>query len=375
MKRSLATTLVLCGALAASAAGALGCDASAGGPEKKKTEEEVALQPTPVVVGEVVRGAITATISAASTIEAERQVTVHAESTGRLVDLNIEEGDLVKAGQLLARIRFDAQASSLVRANTSLAKAQADFERAERLYGERVIGEEEFLRAKNTLEVAQLDLSDRTREMKNTKVTAPFTGTVTQRSATEGGFVTNGAQLLQITDFSTLVARVYVPEKELDRISVGQEAQVVGKAARGRQGVGKVKRISPTVDAGSGTIKLTVSLPQELAGPQGFLPGMYAEVTLTVDHREDVALVPKGAVIHDEEQTYVFVADGDKARRVHVELGLQDAERAEIRKGAAPGDAIIVAGHTGLKDGAAIVRVDAQGKPLVAAVEAKKEGG
>ena len=374
MKRSLATTLVLCGALAASAAGALGCDASAGGPEKK-AEEEVALQPTPVVVGEVVRGAITATISAASTIEAERQVTVHAESTGRLVDLNIEEGDLVKAGQLLARIRFDAQASSLVRANTSLAKAQADFERAERLYGERVIGEEEFLRAKNTLEVAQLDLTDRTREMKNTKVTAPFTGTVTQRSATEGGFVTNGAQLLQITDFSTLVARVYVPEKELDRISVGQEAQVVGKAARGRQGVGKVKRISPTVDAGSGTIKLTVSLPQELAGPQGFLPGMYAEVTLTVDHREDVALVPKGAVIHDEEQTYVFVADGDKARRVHVELGLQDAERAEIRKGAAPGDPIIVAGHTGLKDGAAIVRVDAQGKPLVAAVEAKKEGG
>ena len=136
-----------------------------------------------------------------------------------------------------------------------------------------------------------------------------------------------------------------------------------------------MKRISPTVDAGSGTIKLTVSLPQELAGPQGFLPGMYAEVTLTVDHREDVALVPKGAVIHDEEQTYVFVADGDKARRVHVELGLQDAERAEIRKGAAPGDPIIVAGHTGLKDGAAIVRVDAQGKPLVAAVEAKKEGG
>lgn len=342
-----------------------GCQANAGASDnkKKKGEAEVVEQPSPVVVGAIERGAITATISAASTIEAERQVTVNAESTGRLVDLEIEEGDLVKAGQVLARIRFDAQANSLLRANTSLAKAQVDFERAERLFNERVIGEEEFLRARNSLDVAQLDLRDRTREMKNTKVTAPFAGTVTQRMVTEGGFVTNGAQLLQITDFSTLVARVFVPEKELDRIKVGQEALVVGKAARGRKGVGKVIRMSPIVDAGTGTIKLTVSLPTELSGPQGFLPGMYAEVTLTVDHREDVPLVPKNAIVRDEEQTYVFVPEADKARRVRVELGLADAERVEVRKGLAPGDAVIVAGQTGLKDGAKIVRVDAQGRP------------
>lgn len=341
-----------------------GCQANAGASDrKKKDEKEVVEAPSPVVVGAVERGAITATISAASTIEAERQVTINAESTGRLVDLTVEEGDLVKAGQSLARIRFDAQANSLLRANTSLAKAQADFDRAEKLYGERVIGEEEYLRARNALDVAQLDLRDRSREMKNTKVTAPFAGTITQRMVTEGGFVTNGAQLLQVTDFSTLVARVFVPEKELDRIRVGQEALVVGKAARGRKGTGKVVRMSPIVDAGTGTIKLTVSLPAELAGPQGFLPGMYAEVTLTVDHREDVPLVPKSAVVHDEEQTYVFVPEEDKARRVRVELGLADAERVEVTKGLAPGEAVIVAGQTGLKDGAKIVRVDMQGRP------------
>lgn len=343
---------------------ALGCQANAGGFEKKKASEtEVVEQPSPVVVGTVEHGAITATISAASTIEAERQVTVNAESTGRIVDLAVEEGDKVTAGQILARIRFDAQASSLLRANTSLAKAQTDFERIEQLYKEKVVGQEEYLKARNALDVAELDLRDRAREMKNTKVTAPFSGTVTQRMVTEGGFVTNGAQLLQVTDFSTLVARVFVPEKELDRVRVGQEALVVGKAARGRKGTGKVLRISPIVDAGTGTVKMTVALPQELAGSQGFLPGMYAEVTLTVDHREGVALVPKGAIIHDEEQTYVFVPEGDKARRVRVELGLQDAERVEILKGIGPGDAVIVAGQTGLKDGAKIVRVDAQGRP------------
>jgi membrane fusion protein (multidrug efflux system) len=360
----------LLGALALLGAG---CNAAAGGGFEKKKPEEVVEQPTPVVVAEVGRGSITATISAASTIEAERQVTVNAESTGRLVDLSVEEGDKVKAGQLLARIRFDAQANSLVRANTSLAKAQTDFDRASRLFDEKVIGQEEYLRARNALEVAELDLRDRAREMKNTKVTAPFSGTITQRSVTEGGFVANGANLLQITDFATLVARVFVPEKELDRIQVGQEATVVGKAAKGRKGIGKVVRISPIVDAGTGTVKVTVSLPQELAGAQGFLPGMYAEVTMTVDHRDDVPLVPKGAVVHDEEQTYVFVPDGDKARRVRVELGLADAERVELRKGLAAGESVIVAGQTALKDGAKIVRVDAQGKPEAKADEAKSE--
>ena len=342
---------------------ALGCQASAGGVEKKAADAEVVEQPSPVVVGTVERGAITATISAASTIEAERQVTVHSESVGRLVDLTVEEGDKVKQGQVLARIRFDAQANSLLRANTSLAKAQTDFQRIEQLYNERVLGNEEYQKARNQLDIAELDLRDRAREMKNTKVTAPFSGTITARKVTEGGFVTNGAELLQVTDFNTLVARVFVPEKELDRVKVGQEALVVGKAAKGRKGLGKVQRISPTVDAGTGTVKMTVALPQELAGAQGFLPGMYAEVTLTVDHREDVALVPKGAIVHDEEQTYVFVPEGDKARRVRVELGLQDAERVEIVKGLAAGDAVIVAGQTGLKDGAKIVRVDMQGRP------------
>ncbi len=347
-----------------------GCQASAGGVDKKgDKKDEAAVQPTPVVVGAVERGSIVSTISAASTIEAERQVTIHAESTGRLVDLSVEEGDKVKKGQILARIRFDAQANSLVRANTSLEKARVDFDRAERLYNEKVIGQEEFLRAQNALQIAELDLSDRSREMRNTKVAAPFDGTITLRKVTEGAFVSNGAELLTIVDFSTLVARVFVPEKQLDRIQVGQAAEVIGKAAKGRKGEGKVQRIAPTIDAGTGTVKVTVSLPPALAGPQGFLPGMYAEVTLTTDSRDDVLLVPKSAVVRDEEQTYLFTVTGDPAtgftaKRVRVETGLTDPERIEIIKGFAAGEPVIVAGQTGLKDGAKVVRVDPQGKPI-----------
>jgi membrane fusion protein (multidrug efflux system) len=357
----------------------VGCSSTAGGFQKKGGEDEEAEeQPIPVALAKVDKGDIVATISAASTIEAERQVTIHAESVGRIVDLDIEEGDKVAKGQLLAQIRFDAQTNALVRANTSLAKAQADFERVEQLYQERVIGQEAYQQARNALEIAQLDLRDRSREMRNTKVTAPFAGTITQRMVTTGAFVNNGAQLFTIVDFSTLVARVFVPEKELDRIRVGQAAEVVGKAAKGRKGLGTLQRIAPTIDAASGTVKVTIALPQELAGMQGFLPGMYAEVTLTTDKREGVLLVPKAAIVRDEEQTYVFTLAGDAttgftARRTRVETGLQDADRIEIIKGLAEGDAIVVAGQTGLKDGGKVLRVDGQGKPLDPPLESKAD--
>ncbi len=375
----LVPRLVVSGLLFAVVLAALGCQARA---EKDNPDPkaEATDRPAPVVLGTASIGTITETISVSSTIEAERQVTIHAESTGRLVDLTVEEGDKVKKGQLLARIRYDAQASSLVRANTSLDKARDDFNRAEQLFRDRVIGDEELQRARNTLDLAELDLRDRSRDMRNTKVTAPFAGTITKRVVTAGAFINSGAELLTIVDFDTLVARVFVPEKQLDRIRVDQVADVVGKAARGRRGEGTVQRIAPTIDAGTGTVKVTIALPPALAGPQGFLPGMYAEVTLTTDQREGVVLIPKAALVRDEEQTHVFVVtgtpdDGFTAKRVSVELGLTDPEQIEIRSGIQAGDQIIIAGQNGLKDGAKVVRFDAEGKPIDSLpVDAPKEG-
>ncbi len=373
----LARRLALFGLLSAFAAGttlSAGCQAKAGkdgfgrSGDKDKDREEEEEEAVPVVPGTIELGSITAVITAASTIEAEKQVTIHAESTGRIVALTSEEGDKVKKGQNLARIRFDAQSSALLRANTSLSKAEEDARRAEMLYRDGVIGKEEHDQAQNALSLARLDVKDRNREIRNTKIVAPFTGTITERFVAEGAFVNNGAQVLSITDFNSLVARVYVPEKELDQLTLGQSAEIVGKAAKGRQGVGTVDRIAPIVDASTGTVKVTIKLPPELCGPGGFLPGMYAEVVLTTEERENIPLVPKSAVVYDEEQSYLFVipegGEELRAKRVRVEVGLQDAERIEIVDGPEAGAKIIIAGQSGLKDDALIVLVDAQGRPL-----------
>lgn len=371
----LAWFLPLASALVLAAA----CGGPSGAMAKGTPEEDAAERAVAVVTTTVKSGSIDAELSAASTIEAERMVTVHAESTGRLVDLAFEEGDIVEAGKVLGRIRSDLQSSGLDRASTSLAKAKADLDTAESLFAQKVLSKQELESARLAYKTATIDVSDRKRDVRNTKIVAPLGGTITVRSASEGGFVASGAQIATIVDFGSLVARVYVPERELDRVAVGRPAEIIGKAALGRHGTGKVSRIAPVVDATTGTVKVTISLPRELAGVKGFLPGMYAEVTLTTESRAGATLVPKQALVRDDDEVFVFVLDdtdpaGLRARRTRVELGLVDDVNAEIARGVEVGAEIVESGHAGLKDGALVERVDASGKPLEAAPEGTTAG-
>lgn len=323
------------------------------------SEEEAAVS---VVVERVGRGPLEARIEASSTIEAELQVTVHAESTGRLIALAVEEGARVAAGARIARIRADVQAAGLDRARTQLEEAQRELKTVERLRGQGFASDDEHERAKLAYETALLDVRDRRRDVGNTVVTAPFAGTITERMVSEGAFVTTGQSLVTVTDFGTLVARVYLPEKELDRVAVGQAARVRGKAVGTRQGDGRVARIAPVVDPATGTFKVTVALPESDPGTAPtFLPGMYATLLLTTDRVEDALRVPKRALVRDDDAVYVFVTEDDRAKRVDIELGLEDGAWAEVKGGLAEGASVVVEGQSGLKDGAVIRRVDARG--------------
>lgn len=363
--RSLTCAAAVLGALTC-----IGCDkpggpGGRGGPPPQEAEE----QPTPVVTASLSRGDIEAGISSASTIEAELSVTVHAESTGEVTQLDVEEGDDVEEGALLARIDRGAQSSLLTRASTNLERAQDEYEKVKDLYNKGAASKQELDSARNTLDNAKLDRRDRRRDVSNTKVEAPFDGTLTERFVSEGGFVNAGQQMFALVDFRTLVARVYVPEKELDRIAVGQEAEVVGKAAKNRKGTGTIKRIAPVVDAQTGTVKVTISLPPEASGgSSGFLPGMYAEVSITTSRKSDVLLLSKAALVRQDEQVFVFVVEekeGElRATRKLIELGLEEPNRVEVLSGLDPSDEVILKGQSGLKDDGLLMRVDVSGRPV-----------
>jgi membrane fusion protein (multidrug efflux system) len=110
------------------------------------------------------------------------------------------------------------------------------------------------------------------------------------------------------------------------------------------------------VDPHSGTVKVTVDVP-----PSGGLrPGLYVDVELVTAVRDDALLVPKRALVYDQDQVYVYrIGDGMKAERVLLKPVLEDKRHVEPAGGVAPGDRVVIAGQAGLKDGVEVRLVGA----------------
>jgi len=206
-------------------------------------------------------------------------------------------------------------------------------------------------------------VNDAERELGYTTVRAPIAGTVTQRMVNLGDNVTVGQPLFEIVDFESIVALVYIPEKNLSQLAVGQDARILAKAARSGAYSGKIKRIAPVIDARSGTVKVTVAVGAQ----PGLRPGLYVDVTLVTAIKSDALRLPKRALVYDKDQIFAYrlVADR-KVQRLPVIPGLSDRDYVEPLTGFAPGDSLVVAGQASLKDGSRVRVVNTEPEALAA---------
>lgn len=345
-------------ALAAVLAGS-GC-----APSGQKPED--AAKPPPPVLVEVApleRGPIQEVIRATARLEAELEVQVLARTANRVVELLTEEGMHVEQGQVLLRLQDDIQRSAVAKAQARVEKARAEFQRLQALYDQNLISEQVYTDQKFELRQLELALEDAQRELEFTRVRAPIAGTVTQRYVKVGDLVNVGQRLFDIIDFDSLVARVYVPDKYLPVLATNQVARVKPTALAGQEFEGYVARISPVVDARTGTVKVTVAFHD--VGP--LRPGMYVEVELVTALHPNALRIPKRALVYDEDQRFVYRLKPDNTvERLPVEEVLSDRFYVEPAGGFAEGDLIVVAGQTGLRHGAK-VRVLGRDEPPPAA--------
>ncbi|MEM7049356.1 MAG: efflux RND transporter periplasmic adaptor subunit [Acidobacteriota bacterium] len=323
-------------------------------------EDEKEDETVPVEVVELRRGAIEETLRYSTNLEAENSVTVFAEAARRVQELRVEEGDRVRKGQILVRLQDEEQRTRLAKVQSQYDKSSREYERQKRLHADELISEQAFNDATYDLEQLKLELEEAQRQLSYTEVRAPISGTMTARMVSLGDYVTVNQALFEMVDFDSIVARVYVPEKVLHRVEIGQNARISAPALQGDSFRGRVQRLAPIVDPQSGTVKVTVSTP-----PRGGLrPGMYVDVELVTAVRDDALLVPKRALVYDEDQIFVYrLADDMTVERVIVEAALEDKENIEPVAGIAAGDRLVVAGQAGLKDGAEVRVVQAAMAP------------
>ena len=318
-----------------------------------------------VVTAQPVRRTIVPQLHFSGSLDPEWQAQVAAKVDGRLEKVYVHEGDHVEKGQVLAILeQMDTDANllsakgSFLDAQTSLRKAETDLARYEKLYAtgavsQQVVDDYRFARdnAAAKLEAARGSLQGMESKAAGTVVTAPADGIVAKRFYQEGYYAKAGTPLFAIADISMLKTTIHIPEGQVTGVRVGNEADIALPAYPGKKLVGKITRIAPVADLPAHTFAAEVSVDNS----EGLLAGVYANVSLIGEPREQVLTIPMHAIVMRDDQQTVFVADaqGVVQRRV-LALGYSDDKVAEVLSGLDETDTIVVEGHNKLREGSRI---------------------
>jgi membrane fusion protein (multidrug efflux system) len=301
----------------------------------------------PVEVAAVARQSVASYIQTNGTLEAENDVEIVARTQGPIVELLTEEGRQVQKGQVMARIDPKETQAQVKIAEVALREAERAYRRAKETFEEQLISQADYDAALAAKESAEATLFDRQVQLDYTEVRAPFGAVVANRMVKLGDNVTVGTVLFRIADFHPLLCKIQVPEKELPRLHKGQPAYLTVEAWPEERFGASVLRLSPVVDAATGTVRVTL----EVQGQGKLRPGMFASVFLETDRHQDALTIPKSALSLESLGDTVYVVDGDVAARRPVELGYEEADIVEVASGLKENDRVIVVGQDGLSDG------------------------
>jgi membrane fusion protein (multidrug efflux system) len=315
----------------------------------------------PVAVRTVGRGDIATRYEATATLEAEKQTEVLARVVGLAAGLAVEEGDRVREGDGLMRIENGEYRLRVDQAAARTANLRTRFERLEAMLAEGLTAAEEYETARTDLAAAEADEGLARLEMSYTTVRAPFAGRITSRMIDPGQNVSLGTPLFAMADFDPLLVRVHVPSREFNKLRTEQTVELV-LDSDGVRLPGRIKLISPVIDPASGTIKVTVEVPDP---PASVRPGDFAAVRIVTEQRDGVLLVPVAAVLADKDESVCYVAvdgaEGPTAERRVVEVGFTDDQHAQILSGLAEGESVVVKGQRTLTHGALLKILDGDG--------------
>jgi len=301
----------------------------------------------PVEIFETTTGAISSTISSSSTIEAEQTAQIPAKVEGIVTAIKVREGDFVKAGQILACLDDEEKKLALDKARLRLGKAEAEYQRAEQSFKHELISKFDYDKALFDRDLAKSELETSELELDYTQVRAPFSGRLTEKQVVVGKAVKKGDHLFTAADFNSLIALIFLPERDVFRLERGQSAELALESRTDAKFEGRIRDISPVVDPKTGTVKITVDIT---GGSPDLRPGAFVRVNIITDTHEQAVLIPKVALLKEDGEDYVYVAVDTFAEKRPVRLGYRSDGMVEITDGLTAGEQVVVAGHTALTE-------------------------
>ncbi|WP_119718265.1 efflux RND transporter periplasmic adaptor subunit [Lysobacter tabacisoli] len=346
------------------------CKGGGNGEAQAKANEQKAPEAVPVEVAKASRRAVAASYTGTAPLEALADSQVVAKTSGVALSVMVEEGQQVRAGQVLVRLDSARAALEAARTAATMRKLENNYARSRQLAEQKLLSANDNDTLRYDLESARAANRMANLELSYANVVAPISGVIASRSIKTGNFVQINTPIFRIVDISRLEAVLNVPERELATLKAGLPVGLSVDALPGKTFTGVVDRVSPVVDSGSGTFRVICAFD----GGGLLQPGMFGRIKIDYDSRADALVVPRIALLDDEGDPAVYTVKDGKAARVPVKLGYMDGEWVEVRSGLAEGAQVVVAGKTALRDGTAVqvIGQPAPKKAVAAAPAAKK---
>ena len=361
-RRLLLLCVLLPGLLAMAA-----CKRGEDGAKAAEAGADKAPEAIPVEVAKASRRAIAASYTGTAPLEARAESQVVAKTSGVALSVLAEEGEHVRAGQVL--VRLDSARAELQAAQTAaqMSKLESNYARSKQLAAQQLISANDIDQIKYDLENARAANRLANLELSYANVKAPISGIVAQRSIKPGNFVQINTPIFRIVDTDRLEATLNVPERELATLKPGLPVALHVDALPGKDFTGTVDRIAPVVDAGSGTFRVICAFDN-----RGLLqPGMFGRIRIDYDQRANALVIPRNALLDDEAQPAVFTVRAGKAVRVPLTLGYVEGQWVEVRGGLKQGEPVVTAGKVALREGSTVQVI---GEPVAAAKPAAAAG-
>jgi RND family efflux transporter MFP subunit len=324
------------------------------GCQTRKSQQGTSESAIPVIIGKVTKIQAGDEISLSGNIEGSKTVRLGFLVAGKIDFIAANEGQLISKGQLLSSLDPVNYGIAKELADIQVNQVQDEYDRLKLMHDNNSLSESDFVKISYGLQQAKAQQKLHTKNLADTKLYSPISGVLLKKLCEVGEITGIGIPLFVVSDIRKVKVNAFIPENELHKIKLGQDAKVL-VSSLDETFNGRIIEVGSAADAASRafSVKIEVENPEML-----IRPGMIAEVKIVTGQDNEMIVIPVEAVLHDfNDQSFVYVVDEstNKAFKRTVSLGQAINDKIEVISGLKESDSVVSGGQQKLVDGSPVI--------------------
>lgn len=300
-------------------------------------------------------------LSSVGTLKAVSGVDLSAEVAGIVSDITFNSGQFVKKGDVLIKLRDDAEEAALKSNQAQYTLAKLNFDRDQTLLAKNASSQSALDARAAQLAQAEAAVLSIQAQIAQKTITAPFDGKLGIRQVDIGEYVAPGKNMVTLQALNPLYVEFNLPEQYTDRLALNQRVDIDVNIGKGQTVSGKITAINSKVDQVTRNIEVQATIPND---KMIFYPGMYGSIKVWLNEQHNMIVVPQTAISYSLSGDYVFLLKNESkskrkkdyhAYRQYVKVGERRGDVVAILNGLKPGDLIVTSGQLKLQNGSRVL--------------------